>query len=186
MTWKDGETISPLGLNRLEEAVAEMSQEYTPTVWAVGDKITAEKMNKLEQGVASISEGGGGGGSSDFSKVNVTLKVNEYRTADFNMFFTNPETGDVNGVYVTTEDNVRYISGDLTEIYLGGEDAEEKTFEAYSYLNNPIYALWKNAHSVDDYTITGDAEISTFTEQGQTIYAVTIYGDCTINVEGVR
>ena len=127
-----------------------------------------------------------GGGSSDFKKVNVTLKVNEDRTAEFNVSFANPETGDVNGVYVTTEDNVRYISGNAIEIYLGGENAEEKTFEAYSYLNNPIYALWRSAHSVDDYTITGDAEISTFTEQGHTFYVVTISGDCTISVEGSR
>lgn len=58
MVWKDGETISPLGLNRIEEAVASMNESYTPTVWAVGDTITAEKMNKLEQGVADMTPSG--------------------------------------------------------------------------------------------------------------------------------
>lgn len=54
MTWKDGETISPLGLNRIEEAVASMNESYTPTVWEVGDVITAEKLNKIEEGIAGV------------------------------------------------------------------------------------------------------------------------------------
>ena len=29
---------------------------YEPTVWAKGDKITAAKLNKLEQAVAALSE----------------------------------------------------------------------------------------------------------------------------------
>lgn len=58
MTWKDGETISPLGLNRIEEAVASMNESYTPTVWEVGDLITAEKLNKIEEGIAGVQPSG--------------------------------------------------------------------------------------------------------------------------------
>lgn len=56
MAWKDGETISPLGLNRIEEAVASMNESYTPTVWQVGDVITAEKLNKIEEGIANAGQ----------------------------------------------------------------------------------------------------------------------------------
>lgn len=58
MAWKDGETISPLGLNRIEEAVASMNESYTPTVWEVGDLITAEKLNKIEEGIAGVQPSG--------------------------------------------------------------------------------------------------------------------------------
>lgn len=145
----------------------------------------------VEKAVIIDAEGnetdiGGGGGESDFQKVNVILKVNEGNTANFRIIFANPETDDVNGVYVTTEDNVRYISSNTHEIELGGESAEEIIFVAYCYLNNPIYALWLSSQSADDYTITGEAETSSFTAGGQTFYAVTISGDCTISVEGTK
>lgn len=54
--WQDGDHVTAVKLNKLEQGVDSMS--YTPTVWTAGDVVTAEKLNKLEQGVA---EGGGGG-----------------------------------------------------------------------------------------------------------------------------
>ena len=34
---------------------------YTPTTWVNGDTITAVKLNKIEQGIADAGSGGGGG-----------------------------------------------------------------------------------------------------------------------------
>lgn len=71
MAWKDGETISPLGLNRIEEAVASMNESYTPTVWQVGDVITAEKLNKIEEGIANAGQPSGKKEIMSTAEVNV-------------------------------------------------------------------------------------------------------------------
>ena len=64
--WQDGDHVTAVKLNKLEQGVDSMS--YTPTVWTAGDVVTAEKLNKLEQGVA---DSGGGGG--DLSTAQVTI-----------------------------------------------------------------------------------------------------------------
>ena len=46
---------------------------YTPTEWHTGDKVTAGKLNKLENAVAELSESSGGGGGKAISDYAIEL-----------------------------------------------------------------------------------------------------------------
>ena len=69
--WDSGDVVTAVKMNALETAVGDMNMSYTPNTWSDGDILSAAKMNALEQAVAS----GGGGGSSDFSTVTVSVSA---------------------------------------------------------------------------------------------------------------
>lgn len=55
---------------------------YTPTTWKDGDVITAVKMNKIEQGVANVSGGGASGVTSFNGRTGaVTPQSGDYTAA---------------------------------------------------------------------------------------------------------
>lgn len=58
-TWADGETVTPLALNNMENGLAEANGDYVPHEWKCGEVVSADLLNHIEQGIANA-----GGGSS--------------------------------------------------------------------------------------------------------------------------
>lgn len=77
--WQNGDTITSVRLNKLEQGVAVMG--YEPTIWQDGDTITSVRLNKLEQGVATLSEGALGALQSPITSVGDRPEVGSNPTA---------------------------------------------------------------------------------------------------------
>ena len=176
--WESTDVVTATRMNALEQAVGDMNMSYTPNVWSDGDILSAEKMNALEQAVAS-----GGGGSSDFSTAEVTVKlVGEPSLATFDIYLTDLLTGDANGLVVIEEDDIRYLTTDSQVIELEKPSQTEAEKIIYLYKNNPVYVAWRLAQSTSDYTIMGSGEAVALDVDGTLIYAVKVTGDCTITI----
>ena len=127
--------------------------EYVPTEWKCGDILTAEALNKIEQGIANADCGGGG--SSDFSTAEVTVRCD----------------GELASIF---------IIGSFLDI----ERETLIPTMRFSQLDNPTIttmALYKGgaiAYITDNYnsiSLTGDA-----TDLGDG--GISITGDCTITI----
>ena len=124
-----------------------------------------------------------GGGESDFSMAEVTVKMtDELSAATIDVQLKDPLTADANGLMVVEEDNIRYLTTDTQVIELYKPSHVEETKVIYLYKNNPIFVEWGLAESTSDYTITGSGEAVTLDLDGTLIYAVKVTGDCTITI----
>lgn len=57
MAWENGELITAVKLNNMEDQIEENNMSYEKHTWETGELITADKLNHMEEGI----EGGGGG-----------------------------------------------------------------------------------------------------------------------------
>ena len=105
-TWVKGETVTPLALNNVENAIAEANGDYVPHEWQCGEVVTADLLNHIEQGIANA--GGGGvdpnvstftfdfGNSANFNSLHfktVTARFAEgVTTSDFGGLFADVTT----------------------------------------------------------------------------------------------
>ena len=124
---------------------------------------------------------GGGGGESDFSTAEVTMKLPaDLSAATLDIQLTDPLTENSNGVVVIEENNIRYITTDAQTVELAKPSLTEETRVVYLYKNNPVYIKWPLAQSTADYTITGAGEAVGINIDDNTIYAVKVTGNCAI------
>ena len=130
---------------------------------------------------ADVNVEGGGGGDSDFSTAEVTMKLPaDLSAATLDIQLTDPLTENSNGVVVIEEDNIRYITTDAQTVELAKPSLTEETRVVYLYKNNPVYIKWPLAQSTADYTITGAGEAVGINIDDNTIYAVKVTGNCAI------
>ena len=180
MAWKDGETISPLGLNRIEEAVASMNESYTPTVWQVGDVITAERLNKIEEGIAggvtvealSVTENGTyseEGKAYSPVTVNVEAAASDFSTATVTVTSEIHESVSVNIPFIEEADAQQEAPA-YCAAYYGIDSLGTATFVV------PLYKGLAVAFIPDAATlaVTGSAQV-----MGERVF---ITGNCSITM----
>ena len=141
--WQDGDHVTAVKLNKLEQGVDSMS--YTPTVWSAGDVVTAEKLNKLEQGVA---DSGGGGG--DLTTATVTFINNSGISFPINGCFA-----------IETGGDEPYVSSSFEYLV---KDVEESTATII------IFKGEADLYAVGDYSISTSGDIE---DVGDGYYVVT-------------
>lgn len=147
--WQCGDSVTADRMNKMERGIADMNSEYIPNEWSCGDVITADKLNHMEQGIAN---GGGGGGSSDFSTAEVTVVSNELH-------------------------NIKIAAPCLNRGYVIPIDETMQTtnFTAVLGENGCVVQLYGNDFATVNVALSGG-----IADMGDGYYAVT--GDCTITI----
>lgn len=134
----------------------------------------------------NVNVEGGGGGSSDFTKVNVTMEVSgENNGANYRLIL---EDTDENDTAMRIE-TVQLPSGERRTFETGSAEVTVGynipiTKEIYLYQNNYFVVMATAVDNPSDYTVTGNAEAVAIEFDGQTMNIVKVYGDCTISVVG--
>lgn len=106
--WVNGDQVTPVKLNAIEQGVLSVNSDYTPTTWVSGDIVTASKLNNIEQGIANA--GGGGGGDS---------------------FATNEVAGTLDKTWQEIHDALEELGVGKVFIYSTYEDGGETTYRAF-------------------------------------------------------
>ena len=120
----------------------------------------------------ALAGGGGDGGSSDFNKAIVTV-TNNHNDAIFQIRPIKLN-GDVIGFRFGEEGGIE------TEDAFYYDYGTSVTDTFYIYHDCSMIAYSETLASVDSYTVTGDAEVTTMA--GPPFPVVMIYGDCTITI----
>lgn len=166
-------------------------EEYRAEVLErLGDDYTVEDLRNTERWrlrvLDTLSGGGsGGGGESDFTKVNLTLEVR--KNEKFGNYRITPTDMDNNATSLrvgTTEGEPRYF--DIDSFTVAVDYNSPVTEEIYLYQNNYFIVTEPSVHQLADFVVTGNAEAVEVEIEGNTARLVKVYGDCTISVVGSK
>lgn len=133
-----------------------------------------------------IEEPQSGGGESDFTKVNVTMEVSGVgRDAKFGITFADTDGQAtalmVEAVEMPTGESRTFLIDYLEETVRYGSPI---TKEIYLYQNNYLLVSTTSVNKLEDFTITGNAEVISMELDGVVQWFVKVYGNCTISVLG--
>ena len=170
-------------LNNKRDVTARIStDEESAGIDSVDIKIK-DRLNDIEYHITgeNLSEGenviGGGGGSGDLSISEVTLVSSDGLNYSTFVVMTQIDNFDyVTGVAINEESGFSYNSLDLLV------NGEPQTVNVVIMPNKYIYAACPPGVAINDYIVTGNAEVETVTVEGTTMKIVKIYGTCSITL----
>ena len=118
-----------------------------------------------------------GGGSGDLSISEVTLISSDGLNYSTYVVMTQTDNFDyITGVAINEETGFSYNSLDLLV------NGEPQTVNVVIMPNKYIYAACPPGVAINDYIVTGNAEVETVSVEGTTMKIVKIYGTCSITL----
>ena len=145
------------------------------------DVTLPEPVTRIEEHLAAIAESGGGGGDLPFKEITVNFRLVQLPDtpdlqAQDTFYFS---MGDPDAVGYTSGvalDEEQGLAVEVPEINVVPDTPASQTI----YLLDGHSFVIEHASNAAELSVTGDAEIRSEEEEGETYYYVVVSGDCTI------
>lgn len=136
----------------------------------------------IESVLVNGEESGSGTGGGDFKKANVTVICSGGVDYFAGVWFTFSGRDSTTGLCLLDDEG--YISFSSDPYNMGVSYGRPVTVECYVFQDKSISVYAPEASSAVAYTVTGDCEVVTEEQGGETLPIVKVYGDCTISLVG--